>query len=116
MENNIPASEWEWENLMEDPSHRQAADHRAACRAACSVKAEEEKRVFLRNFYEDREAHRKNRIQILAARYGIGALASGTAAYFCAAGGIEWLAWVSCAAAATLALIASYGFGRAREI
>lgn len=112
MENNIPASEWEWENLMEDPSHRQAADHRAAC----SVKTEEERRVFLRNFYEDREAHRKNRIQILAVRYGIGALASGTAAYFCAAGGIEWLAWVSCAAAATLALIASYGFGRAREI
>lgn len=112
MEKNIPASEWEWENLMEDPSLRQAADHRAAC----SVKTEEEKRVFLRNFYEDREAHRKNRIQILAARYGIGALASGSAAYFCAAGGIEWLAWVSCAAAATLALIASYGFGRAREI
>ena len=104
--------EMEWDGIVNDPARRAAADQRAAEEAKLRMNRQE----ILADFHDKCAERRKERIEGLAFKYSVAALAAGATAWFVSAGGIGWLAWVLGAAAVVLGLIGSYGFGRANEI
>ena len=104
--------EMEWDGIFNDPERKAAADMRAADEAKLRMDRQE----ILADFHEKCAERRKDRIEAQAFKYAVAALASGAAAWFVGDGGIGWLAWVFGAGAVMLAIIGSYGFGRAHEI
>lgn len=101
-----------WEEIIDDPARRAAADRRAEEAA----EKDAGKEAFLGSFYEKRQRHRKEQTQIRAFRYSCAALAAGLVAYFVGHGGIGGLAWFLAAVAAIMAMIAAYGFGKVAEM
>ena len=104
--------EFEWDGIVNDPERKAEADKRAAEQAAS---AKDKKEIFA-DFYKNETERRKGRTTIQAIRYTVAALATAAVAWFVGAGGIVWLACALGAIAVSLGLIASYGFGCAKEM
>ena len=109
---SVPMSNWEWDNIVNDPSRMEAAD----VRIAQENQRRADKEMLLCEFHQKNEVRRKKRVEIEACRYACGALATGLVAYFVGAGGVDWLAWTLGSVAAVIALIAAYGFGKVYEM
>ena len=107
---NHEPCEFEWDGIVNDPERKAEADKRAAEQVAS-----DKKEMFV-NFYYEEAKRRKGRTTIQAIRYTVAALATAAVAWFVGAGGIVWLACALGAIAVSLGLIASYGFGCAKEM
>lgn len=105
-------SEWEWENIINDPERQEAANESIA--AENRRRAEKEDKLC--QFHRNNAQRKKTRVEIQACKYLMGALTAGVAAYFAGYGGIGWLAWVLGGAAAIMAGVAIYGLGRVKEM
>ena len=107
---NHEPCEFEWDGIVNDPERKAEADKRAAEQVAS------DKKEMFANFYSEEAKRRKGRTTIQAIRYAVVALATAAVAWIVGTGGIVWLAWVLGAVAVSLGLIASYGFGRVKEM
>ena len=108
-ENDVSVSQWEWDNIVNDPKRQAAAEERAA-----NERAEQESRLCA---IRQRCAERKKaKLLFKVYMFLVGALAAGVIARYAGQGGIDWLAQMMVITAAVFGTIACLHFVQISKI
>lgn len=106
MEDNmgVPMSDWEWEGIINDPDRQDSI-----------VAHYDEKELNKERFHAKYNGKRRDKILFQAAKYLTAAVGFMAVTAIAMEVSVSWLAWGAGAMAVIMALIASYGFGKAKE-